>query len=191
MQDMLISMAGYALTAVANFDSWEDSLPEMLWGSFKTKDDYVVLCGHREGMWRKLCKALRREEWLIDPRFDSHTNRIEHGELLHSFVEEVIETKTTEEWLKIFTVEDVPATAVNTVEYVINSHQTKARNMMPLFYHKGKEMKAPGNPIKMSDLAEVFHAPPDLGAHTEEILREVLHYSSEKIFELKEKNIVA
>jgi CoA:oxalate CoA-transferase len=191
MQDMLISMSGYTLTAVANFKTWADPLPKMLWGPFKTKDDYVVLCGHREGMWRRLCKSLEHVEWLTDPRLDSHSKRIEHGEELRSMVEKVLLTKTTRQWLEIFTEKDVPATAINSVEDVINSPQTSARNMLPGFDHKGKEILAPGNPFKMSGLDETFQAPPDLGEHTEEILLGILKYSSEKIAELRKGNIVA
>jgi crotonobetainyl-CoA:carnitine CoA-transferase CaiB-like acyl-CoA transferase len=191
MQDMLISMTGNLLTAVANFESFEDPLPKMLWGTFKTKDDYVVLCGHREGMWLRLCKSLGHAEWITDPRFDSHPKRIEHGEELYSMVEEILLTKTTRQWLEIFTEGDVPATRINSVKDVINSPQTSARNMLPGFDHKGKEIRAPGNPFKMSGLEETFQSPPDLGEHTQEMLSEVLDYSSEKIAELRKTNVVA
>ena len=191
MQDMLISMAGYMVTAVANFRSWADPLPKMLWGPFKTRDDYIVLCGHREGMWRRLCKSLGHGEWLTNPRFDSHSKRIEHADELRSMVERVLLTKTTRQWLEIFTQEDVPATAINRVEDVINSPQTWARNMLPGFDHKGKEIRAPGNPFKMSGLEEAFQSPPDLGEHTEQILLDVLKYSPEKIMELRKGNTVA
>ena len=85
----------------------------------------------------------------------------------------------------------MPATTINSVKDVINSPQTSARNMLPGFDHKGKEIRAPGNPFKMSSLEEIFQAPPDLGEHTQEMLSEVLDYSSEKIAELRKANVVA
>ncbi len=190
MQDMLISMTGFLITATANFQNWEDPLQKSLWGSFKTKDDFVVLCGHREGMWRKLCDSLGKTELLSDQRFDSHVKRIENGEELRSIVEKTIRQKTTREWLEIFKEGDVPATAINSLEDVIHHPQTSVRNMVPGMDHHGMEIKAPGNPIKLSDLTETYHAPPDFGEHTEEILSTVLNYSSEKITELKKTNVV-
>jgi len=190
MQDMLISMAGFLFTATANFESWEDPLQGMLWGSFKTKDDYVVLCGHREGMWIRLCESIGTTSLMTDPRFDTHARRLENGVELRSIVEDVLATKTTKEWLAIFAEGDVPATAINSLENVIDSQQTADRNMMPGIDHHGKEIKAPGNPIKMSDLAETFDAPPDFGEHSEEILSNLLGYSSEEIATLKKENVV-
>jgi CoA:oxalate CoA-transferase len=190
MQDMLISMTGFLFTASANFESWEDPLQKMLWGAFKTKDDYVVLCGHREGMWKRLCNSLGTTELMTDPRFDSHEKRLENGAELRSIVEEIIKTKTTSEWLKIFSEEDLPSTAINTLDEVMDSQQTAVRNMMPAMDHHGKEIKAPGNPIKMSQLEESIGAPPDFGQHTEEILTEVLGYSADQIDKMKKENIV-
>lgn len=191
MQDMLISMLGYMVTGAINFKPWVDPLPEMLWGAFKTKDEYIVLCGHREGMWRNLTKSLGHEEWQMDARFNTHNKRLENGEELRSMVEEVLSTKSAEEWLTVLTAGDVPCTPINTLEHVINSPQVSARNMVTSFNYKGKEIKAPGNPFKMLGLEEVFESPPTLGQHTEEVLSVILGYSQEKIAKLRKKGLIA
>ena len=190
MQDMLISMTGFLITATANFKSWEDPLQKMLWGAFKTSDDYVVLCGHREGMWKRLCQSLGTTGLMTNPRFDTHAKRLENGAELRLIIEGILLTKTTKEWLEILSEGDVPATAINDLDEVISSEQTAVRNMVPPMEHHGKTFRAPGNPIKLSDMVETFEAPPDLGEHTREILSEVLGYSSEQIDELKRANIV-
>ena len=191
MQDILISMLGYMVTGAANFEPWIDPLPKMLWGAFETKDDFIVLCGHREGMWRKLSKSLGHEEWQADPRFDRHAKRLEQGDVLRAMVEDVLLTKTTDEWLEIFGAGDVPCTRINSLNDVISSPQGLARNMIVGFDHKGEEIKAPGNPFKMSGLEEEFNTPPALGQHTEEILLDILRYAPEKIDELRRAGIVA
>jgi len=191
MQDILISMIGYVITGVANFKSFIDPLPTMLWGTFKTKDNYIVLCGHRDGMWQSLAKALGREEWLRDPRYDSIAKRQEHAEELRSMVEDVLLKKTTEEWLKILTACEVPCSPINNLENVVRSPQVLSRNMIVGMNHKGKEIRAPGNPFKMSKLEERYEAPPTLGQHTTELLSELLDYCPEKIDELRREGIVA
>ncbi|MFC1858633.1 CaiB/BaiF CoA transferase family protein [Thermodesulfobacteriota bacterium] len=191
MQDILISMIGYVVTGTANFRDFVDPLPKMLWGTFKTKDSYIVLCGHRDGMWRNLTKALDQEEWLRDPRYDSIIKRQQHGEELRSMVEEVLSTRKTEEWLKILAAGEVPCAPINTVADVVNSAQVSARDMIVGINHKGKEIRGPGNPFKMSGLAERFEAPPALGQHTEELLSGLLKYSPEKIADLIKKGVVA
>lgn len=190
MQDILISMIGYVITGWANFENFDDPLPKMLWGTFKTKDGYIVICGHRNGMWINLTRALEKEEWQKDPRYDSIANRQKNAEELRSMVEEVLSQKTTEEWLKILSENDVPCTPINNITEVIRSPQVIARNMIVSFEHKGKSFKAPGNPFKMSDLVEAFDPPPALGQHTDEILRRILKYPLKKVALLKGKGIV-
>ena len=52
------------------------------------------------------------------------------------------------------------------------------------------KVRLPGNPIKMTGLAEVISNPaPLLGEHTDDILKE-LGYDAEKIAALHESNIV-
>jgi crotonobetainyl-CoA:carnitine CoA-transferase CaiB-like acyl-CoA transferase len=52
------------------------------------------------------------------------------------------------------------------------------------------KFRAAGNPIKASGAEEIFHHPPALGEHTEEILRGLLGYGSQRIRDLMEKKIV-
>ena len=65
----LFSMIGYMVAGAANFEEFADPLPKMLWGAFKTGDGHIVLCGHRDGMWKNLAKALGKEAWLEDERY--------------------------------------------------------------------------------------------------------------------------
>ena len=81
-------------------------------------------------------------------------------------------------------------TPIHTVKEIIHHPQALARNMIAGFDHKGKEIKAPGNPFKMSGLEETFEAPPDLGEHTDQILSGVLHYTREKIEALRKENVI-
>jgi len=65
--------------------------------------------------------------------------------------------------------EDVPSAPVNTLDRVMKDPQLLHRNMVA---------------------EEILHHPPALGEHTEEILRGLLDYSSQKVQELMEKKII-
>jgi len=54
----------------------------------------------------------------------------------------------------------------------------------------GGSFTAMGNPVKTMGAEEVFHHPPALGEHTEEILRGLLGYGNQRIQDLIEKKIV-
>ncbi|MBW1682579.1 MAG: CoA transferase [Deltaproteobacteria bacterium] len=190
MQDVLLSMMGYVLTGTANFEDFSDPLPSMLWGTFKTRDGHIVLCGHRDGMWRNLARALGREDWLEDTRYETISGRQKHGEELRREVEEVLAGADTAHWVSVLQDAGVPCTAVHTVKEVLGGPQAAARDMVVEVDHKGVKIKTPGNPLKISGIEERFEAPPPLGAHTEELLADLLGYPEEKIAKLREKGIV-
>ena len=52
-------------------------------------------------------------------------------------------------------------------------------------------VKVPGNPIKLSSVAnEEYSSPPLLGEHTKEVLQKWLNYSDEKLSKLHENEII-
>jgi crotonobetainyl-CoA:carnitine CoA-transferase CaiB-like acyl-CoA transferase len=104
---------------------------------------------------------------------------------------EIFLTKTVDEWMEVLRREDVPSAPVNTMDRVMKDPQLFHRNMVVEVGHPaGGSFKAMGNPVKASGVDEIFHHPPALGEHTEEILRGLLGYSSQRIQDLMEKKIV-
>ena len=66
---------------------------------FATGDGrYVSVVALTDRHWRSLCAALNREEWRLDPRFESNDSRLRHRELLHGMIHEVLMTGPAEHW---------------------------------------------------------------------------------------------
>ncbi|MFH1087763.1 MAG: CaiB/BaiF CoA-transferase family protein [Chloroflexota bacterium] len=193
MLDAQVSFLTYLVTYQANLGWFRDRLDIQLWGGLRTKDGIIVLDAHRQGFWENLCRALQHPEWLTDPRFDSSEKRkYDKREPILDMIEQVLLTKTTDEWYKILTEGDVPCCRLNTVAEVVKDPQVLHRNMIVTVKHpSGGELKLPGNPIKMSGtVKERWECAPGLGQHTEEILTQVLGYPEEKIARLKEQKVV-
>lgn len=159
---------------------------------FKTKDTHIVIAiapGSR--FWQNLCRALGREDLATDPRFDSFARRRENVAELTSIIEEILLSKTAEEWLELLVKEDVPAGPVNTIDKALADPQVGHQKMVvPVDYVLGGELKLAGNPIKMSGVEQVFKSPPTFGQHTEEVLSQLLGYSEAKISELKREKVI-
>ena len=48
-----------------------------------------------------------------------------------------------------------------------------------------------GSPLKLSDTPPVYERPPPLlGEHTEQVLRDLLHYSDDRIHELRQEHAI-
>jgi formyl-CoA transferase len=79
---------------------------------------------------------------------------------------------------------------VNTLDRVMVDAQLLHRGMIVEVDHPlSGSFKAVGNPVKDLGSEEIFHHPPALGEHTEEILRGLLGYDSKRIEKLIEQKV--
>jgi crotonobetainyl-CoA:carnitine CoA-transferase CaiB-like acyl-CoA transferase len=147
--------------------------------AYKVKDGYIVIAIFVEKFWHKLCKVIGVPELADDPRFNSAAKRLEHRAEVDKLLETRFITRTQSEWLKLLYAEGVPAAPVNTIDKVFQDPQILARNMViEVSHHKYGKLKLIGNPVKIDGVRDDdYRAPPILGEHTEEVLREILGYS--------------
>ena len=158
---------------------------------FETADGEVMIAAGNDALWVKLCEVLGRENLIDDERFKTNPLRTKNVDQLIPLINEITRTKSTEEWQKILDKAVVPNGPINTVDKVIMDPQVQAREMIVEVEHPvAGKLKMPGTPIKMSETQGNVRTPaPLLGQHTDEILKELLGYSEEKIQELRNANI--
>jgi CoA:oxalate CoA-transferase len=159
---------------------------------YKTKDGHIVIAAiGGERFWPALCRGLGREELAIDPRFESVVKRNENVKELTSIMEEIMSSRSTEEWVERFVNEGVPVGPVNTIDKVLSDPQVLHQQMVvPVDWVQGETIWLAGNPIKVSGIEQTFESPPDIGQHTEEIMSQLLEYSDTKIAELRRNQII-
>jgi crotonobetainyl-CoA:carnitine CoA-transferase CaiB-like acyl-CoA transferase len=158
--------------------------------AFKAKDLYLVVACPTEKFWQSLCRALGREDLAGHSHFNDAFQRIVHRQELYQILGEIFLTKTVDEWMEILRREDVPSAPVNTLDRVMADPQLRHRRMVVEVGHPaGGGFKAIGNPVKADGAEEVLRHPPALGEHSEEILRGLLGYGSQRIQDLMDKKI--
>ena len=90
-------------------------------------------------------------------------------------LEDQLKKSTTSYWCKILEENKIPCGPINNIKEVVDSPQTKARNMIVSAIHdKIGQFKMPGNPIKMSSYEDPDTRGdiPNLDQHREKILKE-------------------
>lgn len=153
-------------------------------GAYKCKDSYIVL----GPCWPRICRVIGAEWMIDDPRFVTPDARDKNRFVLDREIEKYLAQATAEEWLEIFHAEDIMSGPLHTVDKTVADPQVNHLNMILNIDHPlGGKVRLAGNPIKIPSIKGTPTAPPTLGQHTDDVLRNLLGYSEEKIKKLKEE----
>jgi len=159
--------------------------------AYQTKDGFMVIAVFTERIWESFCSAIGMKELARDPRFENNSKRVENRDELDRILSERFLEKTTDEWIEILNSSGVPCSPINTIDRVVEDEQIKMRNMIVEFMHPSYgKVRTMGTPVKIEGGKEEFAPAPELGEHTEEILKNILEINPEEIEKLKEKGVV-
>jgi crotonobetainyl-CoA:carnitine CoA-transferase CaiB-like acyl-CoA transferase len=145
--------------------------------SFATRDGGIMLAVGTDAQFQRLCDVLGCADLKADPHFVSNPLRVQHRDALISMLARAFAQRATQEWLDALAPAGIPASAITDVLTALNDPQVQAREMVQTV--NGENMLGPV--VKLSATpARIQSAPPQLGEHTDEILRE-LGCSAEQI----------
>jgi crotonobetainyl-CoA:carnitine CoA-transferase CaiB-like acyl-CoA transferase len=159
---------------------------------FATADGWLVLAVGNDGQWQRFCQAAERPDLSRDPRFGTNTLRVENRAVLVPLVEETMRRHSTPAWQKRLVEAEVPHAPVWDYAELFAQPQAAERGLrVTVRDPEGRPVDLVGPPfhIEGTMLAEP-KAPPELGAQTEQILREWLGVESDRIAELRRRGIV-
>ena len=200
--DMALLDTQVAMLANVGSNYLNSGKPPRRWGNahanivpyqtFACLDGHIIVATGNDGQYRKFVEAGGRPELGDDPRFATNPLRVQNRDLLVPLLAEMVKLKKRDEWIALLEEMGVPCGPINDVGEVFANEQVVARAMaIDLPHPSAGQVKLVRNPIRMSALpATSAIAPPLLGQHTAEVLREVLGRSEEEIAALRERGIV-
>jgi len=161
---------------------------------YRTKDGRWLQfsMAQTERYWPVLCRALDREDLLHDDRFSSHEKRCQNSEVVISILDEIIATKTLAEVEDRFYAEGMVWAPAQTMTEVTNDPQLAANEVLIEYDHPTLgRFRGIDSPIRLSGCTDkVKSAAPELGQHTEEVMR-ALGYAPGQIEELRKQQAIA
>jgi methylmalonyl-CoA mutase cobalamin-binding domain/chain len=158
---------------------------------FPTPTGYLAVAVYGDHFWPGFCRALELPELIADPRFATNQLRCAHRAALEPLLSARLASRPREEWMARLAAEGVPAGPVHRVDEALASPQAEAREMVKRVKGPGGgELALLGCPIKFSSGEAAPSAPPALGQHTDEVLRELCGYDGERLADLRRTRVI-
>ncbi|WP_404416235.1 CaiB/BaiF CoA transferase family protein [Marinospirillum sp.] len=145
--------------------------------AFATADGYMILAVGNDSQFQRFCLEIGCPELAEDQRFVSNQQRVAHREQLLPLLEPPLQERSTAQWLEDLEKIGVPCGPINNLEEVFQDPQVKHRGMeLELPHPQAGKVKLISNPIRFDGEAlNSTSAPPLLGEHTQEVLKELLN----------------
>ncbi len=159
---------------------------------FPTADGDFILTVGNDGQFRKFCEVAGHPEWADDPRFASNRARVAHRTELIPLIRQATVFRTTAEWVAALEQAGVPCGPINDLAQVFADPQVIARGLRVELPHPlAGSVPQVASPIRLSETpVEYRNAPPLLGEHSEQVLREWLGMAASEVAALRERGVL-
>jgi crotonobetainyl-CoA:carnitine CoA-transferase CaiB-like acyl-CoA transferase len=166
-----------------------DVLSDAGYGIFQAGDggNFVLGIAHEDWFWDRLCSSIGMEKYV---GIGAVERRIRRKELVDQ-LQATFSKKTREEWLRIIRDADVPVSPVKTVGQAAEDPHARFREMIrTISLPSGEKINQIGFPVRFSRKPTGIRTPPpELGEHTEDILKSI-GYSEDEILRLKKEGVI-
>ena len=157
---------------------------------FRSKDSYLLLAVNNDKQYEALLTAIGRADVLEDPRFADWFLRKENEVALRAIIEDALSAEDAKTWEKRLNDAGAPCASIWRIEEIIDHPQIIAREAMQIADTPYGPVRLVGSGFQMAqDGGRLDSAPPELGAHTDEVLREA-GYSDKEIAALRADCVV-
>jgi crotonobetainyl-CoA:carnitine CoA-transferase CaiB-like acyl-CoA transferase len=160
---------------------------------FVCADGRIAVAVGNDDQFRRFCGVIGLPELAVDPRFKTNRGRTESREILLPLLQRRMERLSLPTLLAELRAAGVPAGEVRTVRQAFESDVAKLREIVVSTPAKKiGEFRSVRSPPRMSASSPPEpSSPPELGEHTNLILREQLDYSLEQIDDLRSAGVIA
>ena len=154
--------------------------------------DHLILAVGNDSQFVKFCAVAEMPELGLNPLFAKNRDRVTNRAQLVPMLEAVMLTRSKADWLAALEAAKVPCGAINNLAEVFADPQVAVRKMVTPWLHPlQSDLRLVASPMKLSATPpRNDRAPPLLGQHTDEVLREVLQMGVERLTGLKNAKVV-
>ena len=141
---------------------------------FEASDGHLILAVGNDRQFAKFCDVAGRPEWAADARFATNAERVRHRAALVPLLEEAIRQRPRNDWLAALEAAKVPCGSINDIgEALADPHAQSRGAVVGMPHPLTPDLRLVASPMKLSATPVQYrHAPPLLGQHSDDLLRE-------------------
>jgi crotonobetainyl-CoA:carnitine CoA-transferase CaiB-like acyl-CoA transferase len=167
---------------------------------FPTADGNMLLAIGNDGQFARFCEAAE-VDWATDARFATNSARVTHRKTLIPMMVAVTRGKPTNDWIRLLEAKSVPCGPINNVEQAFADPHVQHRGLQieqeryradePRAGDPVNRVRTTASPLRLSDTPTTLrYAPPALGQHTDEVLRDYLQLAPQDVAALRARGVV-
>jgi len=179
--NLLESMIGLGIEPITSYFARREPIP--VYERAATSQAYNLTCrdGKRIGLhasmlnkfWQSMARAIGQDDWVA--KYPAREDRIRHYEELAEELSKIFRGKDRDEWIRVLEKAGVPFAPENELQDLEQDPQIRH---LKVFYEMAHprygKLKAPYRPERVDRSRDIdFRPPPELGEHTEEVLRDI------------------
>ena len=158
---------------------------------FAAADGHFILAVANDRQFASFAKAAGVQELAADARFATNAARVAHREILTDLLKPILARRSLADWIVMLEEANVPCGPINRIDQVFADPQAIARGLTVAMQHATGPMHLVASPLRLSGTPPEYRlAPPLLGEHTNEILKDVLAIQPQEITRLRAARIV-
>jgi crotonobetainyl-CoA:carnitine CoA-transferase CaiB-like acyl-CoA transferase len=159
--------------------------------TFATADEMITLALPNDNIWHRFWQAVGQPEFGKEPRFATSADRHAHRPEIVQAITKILRTQPRQHWLDQFNELKIPIGPINRIDQVSEDPELRRKGFFFSIDTDSEPVPQCGLGIHVDGKDSGFRSgPPELGQHTEEVLRDLLGYDADRIARLKEAKIV-
>jgi len=160
-------------------------------GVFKTADGHINIATTGQKIWERFAHAVEAPQLLQRQEYSTATLRSKNRDALNAEIDQITATRPSAEWLEKLNKAGVPCGPIYSIDQMFADPQVKHLGLaQPVPTKDGRSLSVVAQPFSLSRTPSRMAAPPpDVGEHTDEVLKE-FGFSAQEIEELRKAKVV-
>jgi formyl-CoA transferase len=160
-------------------------------GVFKTSDGHINVACAGQKIWERFCQAVDAQWLAQSPDYANAAARLKNRDALNAEIDKIMAHRSSSDWVDDLNEAGVPCGPIYAIDQVFSDPQVEHLHIaQSVAKPNGETLNVVGQPVELSRTpSRIAVAPPEIGEHTDELLKE-FGYAEAEIAALRQANAI-